>query len=80
MKGKGEKKQIILDKPGPYQFEKLFPGLYLIYGFRDRDGNGEYSYGKVIPYQPAERFFFFPDTIKTRSRWPNEGNDITLDN
>lgn len=68
--------QIALDEPEPYIFKDLFPGLYLIYGFRDRDGNADYSYGKISPFQAAERFIFYPDTIKTRSRWPNEGNNI----
>lgn len=69
--------EIKITKPGEYLFENILPGDYLISGFRDRDGNGEYSYGQIIPYVPAERFFSYPDTINVRSRWPsNEGNDI----
>ena len=68
--------ELILNKPGTFNFENILPGIYTIYGFRDTDSNGVYSYGSAIPFVPAERFVFFPDSIKIRSRWPNEGNDI----
>ena len=68
----------VLDSTGNYQFNDIFPGIYLIYGFRDADSNGTYSYGQIKPFKPAERFLFYPDSIKVRSRWPNEGNDIIL--
>ncbi|UCE04671.1 MAG: Ig-like domain-containing protein, partial [bacterium] len=70
--------QLILEKPGAYLFDNVMPGIYMINGFRDADSNGVYSYGKTIPYVPAERFFFYSDSIKVRSRWPNEGNNITF--
>jgi len=68
-----------LEKPGAYLFDNIFPGIYTIYAFRDADNNGIYSYGQVKPFQPAERFVFYPDSIKVRSNWPNEGNDIILE-
>jgi hypothetical protein len=68
----------ILNEPGQYQFENILPGIYTINGFRDADSNGLYSYGRAVPFQPAERFFYFSDSIKVRSRWPNEGNDIVF--
>ncbi len=67
---------LMLDGPGEYRFDDILPGIYIIHGFRDADGNGSYSYGQAVPFQPAERFFYYPDSIKVRSRWPNEGNDI----
>lgn len=68
--------QIRLDQPGPYEFINVLPGNYSIEGFRDRDGNGKYSYGRPIPFEPAERFVVYSDSVKVRARWPNEGNDI----
>jgi uncharacterized protein (DUF2141 family) len=68
-----------LMQPGPYQFARLFPGLYRLDAFRDRDGNRAYTFGTAVPFSPAERFVVYDDSIKTRARWPNEGNDITLD-
>ncbi|MBN2105733.1 Ig-like domain-containing protein [bacterium] len=70
--------QISIKQPGFYQFEDIFPGLYTLWAFRDRDNNGRYSHGQSYPYEPAERFFVFPDTIKARSRWTNTGNDFSL--
>ena len=69
---------IVLEEPGAYRFDDILPGTYLINGFRDADSNGVYSYGQAIPFMPAERFIFYPDSIKVRSRWPNEGNDIVF--
>ncbi|MDZ7262369.1 MAG: Ig-like domain-containing protein, partial [candidate division KSB1 bacterium] len=74
----GQSYQISMDEPGPYVFSDILPGIYLIYGFRDADGNGRYSYGEAVPFIPAERFVVYPDSIKVRSRWPNEGNDIVF--
>lgn len=67
---------IIVDKPGDFGFEKILPGIYTIYGFRDADSNGVYSFGRAVPFAPAERFVFYTDSIKVRSRWPTEGEDI----
>jgi hypothetical protein len=69
---------IQLQEPGDYAFENMLPGIYLINGFRDTDGNGQYSFGKSVPFVPAERFFNYPDSINIRSRWPTIGNDILL--
>lgn len=75
---KGQTYQIQLPEPGPYAFNNILPGVYRIEGFRDHDENGEYSYGQASPFQPSERFVVYPDSLKVRARWPNEGNDITF--
>ncbi len=74
----GASYQIDLKQPGPYRFERLMPSIYTIEVFRDEDENGIYSLGRPFPFLPAERFYVYPDTIRVRSRWPNEGNDILL--
>lgn len=63
---------------GAYRFERILPGEYRIDFFRDEDGNDRYSYGRPYPWQPAERYAVYPDTIKVRARWPNEGNNLIL--
>jgi hypothetical protein len=75
---KGKTYAITVHKPGTYRFDGVFPGTYLISGFRDRDKNGIYSFGQLAPWVPGERFFQYPDTISVRARWPNEGNDIMI--
>ena len=81
LKAKSEQHQYVqvIDSPGEYRFENIFPGIYTLYAFRDSDGNGVYSFGNPIPFVPAERFVFPADSIKVRSRWPNEGNDIIME-
>lgn len=69
---------LILPAPGPYRFEHILPGLYQLSGFRDANQNGRYDFGATFPFIPAERFVVWPDTMKVRSRWPNEGNDFVL--
>lgn len=69
---------LILPAPGPYRFDYILPGLYQLSGFRDANQNGRYDFGSTFPFVPAERFAVWPDTMKVRSRWPNEGNDFVL--
>ncbi|RIK58653.1 hypothetical protein DCC62_29275 [candidate division KSB1 bacterium] len=64
--------------PGGYSFPGILPGLYEISGFRDANHNGRFDAGMPFPFAPAERYHVWPDTIKVRSRWPNEGNDLVL--
>lgn len=70
--------EITLEVPGSYSFSPILPGTYTIEGYRDADGNGEYSFGDAVPFRPAERFFVYDQEIQVRARWPNEGNDITI--
>ncbi|MBD3290444.1 hypothetical protein GF337_16690 [candidate division KSB1 bacterium] len=65
-----------VDSAGQYLFRGIFPGIYTLYSFHDEDNNGEYSHGDVYPFHPAERFLFYPDSVKIRSRWINEGNSL----
>jgi uncharacterized protein (DUF2141 family) len=69
---------LILPTPGPYRFAHILPGLYQLSGFRDANKNGRYDFGVAFPFVPSERFMVWPDTMKVRSRWPNEGNDFVL--
>jgi len=74
----GHSYEIQLEEPGPYNFDNILPGTYTIDGFRDRDKNEEYNFGIANPFDPAERFVVYSDSITVRARWPNEGNDITI--
>ncbi len=67
-----------LPAPGKYKLIDVLPGSYIMEAFRDRDGDGKYSFGKPFPYKPSERFVVLQDTVKVKPRWPNEGNDLIL--
>ena len=64
---------IVISQPGSFLFPHLLEGTYTLYAFRDADSNGVYTYGKLFPFQPSERFVVYPDTLKVRARWPLEG-------
>ncbi len=66
------------DATGVYLFKDVLPGLYQINAFRDANGNRRFDFGKALPFVPAERYWAWPDTIKVRSRWPNENNDFEI--
>ncbi len=63
----------ILDKPGKFLWETLLPGKYFLDGFVDLDENQKYSFGKISPFEPAEPFAIYPDTVRIRSRWETAG-------
>ncbi len=67
-----------LQEPGPYRIEYVLPGEYLIDAYRDENGDSCYTFGSPFPFVPSERFVVYEDTVKIRSRWPNEGNNLRL--
>ncbi|MBN2413968.1 Ig-like domain-containing protein [candidate division KSB1 bacterium] len=74
----GPPKEIRVEEEGEFIFKDLFPGIYTIRVFRDSDNNYQYSYGEAFPFIPAERIYVYPDSIKIRSRWPDEGENIVF--
>ncbi len=61
-----------------YKFDKIMPGIYTLRLYRDEDGNERYSFGAAFPFEPAERYYQYPDSIKVRARWFDEGEDIVF--
>ncbi len=72
------KRTLSLRRPGPFLLDRLVEGKYVLDLYRDRDSSGSYSFGKVHPFAPAERFAVYPDTVKVRARWSVEGVQIVL--
>jgi hypothetical protein len=52
-----------------FDFERVQPGKYFLWGYYDTDSTKTYTYGKPFPYKPSEEFFFYPDTLNLRPRW-----------
>lgn len=67
-----------IDSAGVFTIDRLFEGKYKLTVFRDADGNGTYTFGKPCPFEAAERFVNYPDTLRLRARWPLEGITIKL--
>ena len=53
-----------------FDFKKVVPGKYLLWGFVDRNNNKKYDFGTVKPFTYSEEFKFYPDTLNLRARWP----------
>ncbi len=60
-----------------FNFSKIVPDKYLLWGFIDQNRNSEYDIGKITPYKKSEKFVFHPDTLNLRARWPV--GDLNLD-
>ncbi|MBL7958681.1 Ig-like domain-containing protein [bacterium] len=65
-----------IDKTGVFNLNYLVPGRYSVVAFRDEDGNGIYSYGRVSPIIFSERFTSYADTVVIRPNW--ETSNILL--
>ena len=59
-----------------FNFERVFPGKYLLIAFDDVNNNGKLDKGSIYPFQKSERFLFYPDTLELKPRWPV--GDITI--
>ncbi len=58
-----------IKNPNKYNFERIQPGKYLLWGFYDSDSSKSYTYGRPFPFKPSEQFTFYPDTLTLRARW-----------
>ena len=61
-----------------FKLDYLSEGQYLLMFFHDMNEDNQISSGVLDPYQPSEWFYYYPDTIKIRSNWELELDQITL--
>jgi hypothetical protein len=66
--------------PGPFRFDSIPAGDYLITIIQDMNRDARFSSGKIIPFEFSEPFSLWPDTISVRARWENETELIWLPN
>ncbi|MCK4428052.1 MAG: Ig-like domain-containing protein [candidate division Zixibacteria bacterium] len=71
---KGYKKS--LPQLGPFLFENILPGKYMVGAYLDLNGDGNLTIGNPKPFILCEPFTFFPDTVHVRSRWETEGVEL----
>ena len=60
----------LIDDNNEFEFTKIDPGEYRLWSFIDSDSSGNYSFGNAEPFELAERFEYYPDTLNLRARWP----------
>jgi len=53
-------------------FKQIPEGDYTITIFNDINKDYKYSFGKIIPFEPAEWFYVMPDTVEIRGNWDIE--------
>ena len=71
-----EQWEVAVQDDGSYRFERLPASNYRLWLYRDIDGNGKLSPGKITPFRFAEPFTVSEDTIRVRARWETEGKKI----
>ncbi len=67
--GKRSKYEQKIERSGKFNFNRIEAGTYELWCYYDKDNNGEYSYGVVYPFIPAEKFFMYPTTLTLKPRW-----------
>ena len=58
-----------LQRGSKFEFDRVFPGKYLLWCYLDKDSSRTYERGKPYPFEPSEDFSFYPDTLNLRARW-----------
>jgi hypothetical protein len=71
-------RQVSVARSGPFIFDRLLEGRYVLEAFRDRNNNGIYDAGSARPFSVSERFTVHADTLRLRARWPVEGVVLQL--
>ncbi len=61
---------------GSWSHDNVRPGIYSIWLFCDRNMNGKYDYGNLMPFEFAEPFYLTDKEVNVRSRW--ELKDVKL--
>ena len=69
----------VVNLDGETVLDKIPEGNYSLTFFQDSDNNMQYSYGTIDPYKSSEWFYNFQDTVKVRSNWDIELQEIKLD-
>lgn len=73
LKGAGDNKKNYrtkINKNRTFEFPRVQPGKYILWSFKDKNSNGKFDYGRVFPFEAAEKFTVSPDTLNLRARWP----------
>jgi hypothetical protein len=61
---------------GTFYIDRLFPGVYRIQAFYDKNNNGAFDGGGIHPLKYAEPIAIYPDTVQVRARWETDIGSI----
>jgi uncharacterized protein (DUF2141 family) len=72
-----DNKNIFQRSVGGGSFSYSFPpGKYILSGYIDHNGNGQYDFGTLFPLSLAESVAIYSDTVRIRSRFETAGIDL----
>lgn len=74
--GGGGSREAQVSPTSEYKINRLPAGQYRLWIYQDRDGNGQFSYGRLDPFTFAEPFVVSDDTMRVRPRWDTEGVEL----
>ena len=66
-----EPRRIEVDADSTFLFESLPDGRFRFRAFLDRNRNGRWDPGRLVPYQPAEPLTWIAQPVESRPRWTN---------
>lgn len=64
--------RVVADEDGAFRVSRLPATKYLLEAILDRDRSGEFSHGRVRPFEASEPFWSSSDTVTIRARWEYE--------
>ena len=69
----------VVNSDGTFKMKRLPEGNYKLFLFQDDNKNGRYSFGMIDPFSASEKFYVLTDTLKIRSNWDLELNQINME-
>ena len=69
--GRFEVQQTTADTTGQFSFPNLPEGTFRFRAFLDRNGNGQWDGGQLMPYRAPEPLTWSAGTLDNRPRWDN---------
>ena len=64
------------ESDGSFVIGMLEESDYIVWAFEDQNSNGRYDFGRLDPFEFAERFTLYEDTLSVRLRWETAGIDV----
>ncbi len=68
----------VVNSASNFEIDTLPSGKYTLLFFDDTDENQSFSFGEVVPFNSAEWFYIYPDTVDIRANWDYEIKQIKM--
>ncbi len=75
----GEPRLVRVGTDGTFVVGGLAEGSYRLRVFVDRNGNGRWDGGTLVPYAPPEPLRILPEAVGVRARWETEIEPVSFD-